>query len=264
LNPLFFHKFFPVLVLPLGASLLMLAAALRWRSRTLVAIPLALLWILSTPVVADSVMRSLEDHYAYRTNTECPDADAVFALGGGILGPRDRPGAEVDWGPSAARFERALSLYTSGRAPVLVLSAGGPRDPGQLGEGARLKEIAIRRGVPSEAVIVTRETLNTASEAKALAELSVRLHWKRVLLVTSAFHMPRAMRLFRDSAGEVIPVPVNYQTSVPGLPLSSAALDQYLPQAEALLRSERALREYLGLIFYSLGRNKPESSHPVR
>ena len=237
----------------------MLAAALRWRSRTLIALPLALLWILGTPVVADTVMRSLEDRYTWRPDAAYAEADAVFVLGGGILGPRDRSGApsgiEVEWGASADRFERALSLHLSGRARVLVLSAGAPGNPGEPGDGARLREIAIQRGVPPESVIVTREVLNTATEADALTELASRLHWKRVLLVTSAFHMPRAMRLFRKCPAEVVPVPVDYQTPAAGMPSGSAGLDQYLPQAEALFRSERAVREYWGILFYSVVRN---------
>jgi uncharacterized SAM-binding protein YcdF (DUF218 family) len=263
-DPLVFHKSLPVLALPLGASILLLAAALRWRSRTLIALPLALLLIFSSPVVADRIMRSLEDRYPYCPDSAYPLADAVFVLGGGILGARDRSGIDAEWGATADRFERALSLYTAGRARVLMLSAGGPRDRRLIGEGARLKEIALQRGVPPDSIIVTRETLNTAAEAEALAELAARLHWKRVLLVTSAYHMPRAMRLFRDCPAEIVPVPVNFQTFDPGQPSDNGSLDHYVPQSEALFRSEQALREYLGILFYSLVRHEPVKSRQTR
>ncbi|MGA2119301.1 MAG: YdcF family protein [Bryobacteraceae bacterium] len=261
MNPLVLHKSLPVLFLPLGASLMMLVAALRWRRRVLIALPLAILWLLSTPVVADPVMRTLEDRYAWRPNSAYPEADAVFALGGGILGPRDGLGTEVEWGASAERFDRALSLYTSGRARVLVISAGQLFDSDGFCEGVRLREIAIQRGVPPESVIVTRETLNTADEAGALTQLVARLHWRRILLVTSAFHMPRAMRLFRECPAEIVPVPVNYLTPDPRMALE---MDQYLPQAEALFRSERALREYLGILYYSVVRHEPRASRQTR
>src|SRR5690348_6044900 len=228
----------------------MLAAALRWRRRIFIALPFVILWILSTPVLADMLMRSLEDRYPYRSSSNCPVADAVFVLGGGILGPGDQSGADVDWGPSAVRFDRALNLFTSGRARVLLISAGGPA---VFGEGARLREIAIQRGIPAQSVLVTRAVLNTAAEADALAELADRFEWKRVLLVTSAFHMPRAMRLFRSCPAEIVPVPVNY-LSPPSMSSGNTGLDHFLPQAEALYRSERASREYLGLAFYSIVR----------
>jgi uncharacterized SAM-binding protein YcdF (DUF218 family) len=229
----------------------------RRCSRTLIALPLALLWIFSAPVVADRMMRSLEDRYPYCPDSAYPVADAVFVLGGGILGARNRPGVDAERGATADRFERALGLYTSGRAGVLVLSAGGPRDSGELGEGARLKLIALQHGVPPDSIILTREMRNTAAEADALAELAVRLHWQRVLLVTSASHMPRAVRLFRKCPAVIIPVPVNYQTPDAGKPSGSGGLDQYLPQAEALARSERACREYLEILFYSVVHREP-------
>jgi len=233
----------------------MLAAALRWRNRALIAIPLAVLWIFSTPIVSDVLMRSLEDRYTWRRDAAYPDADAVFVLGGGILGARDHGGANMEWGSTAGRFDRALSLFSSGHATILVLSAGGAGDRRDVGEGARLQEIALQRGVPSQSVILTPATPNTAAEADALTELAMRLHWKRVLLVTSAFHMPRAMGLFLKCPVEVIPVPVNYQTRAAGQSSDSASLDQVLPHAEALFRSERTLREYMGILFYSVVRH---------
>jgi len=136
-----------------------------------------------------------------------------------------------------------------------VLSAEGPPRPGLPPAGDRLREIAIRRGVPAESIVVTATVRNTAAEETSLAAFAVRFHWKRVLLVTSANHMPRAMLLFRHCPAEVIPVPVDYQSSAPGQPASDSGLARYLPQAEALAQSERALREYLGILFYSVSRH---------
>jgi uncharacterized SAM-binding protein YcdF (DUF218 family) len=237
----------------------MLGSALRWRHRALVGLAIAVLWLFSMPVVADAVMRSLEDRYAYRSNAGDPEADAVYALGGGVLGPRDGQDDQVEWGPCADRLNRALSLYSSNRARLLVLSAGGLSDSGELRQGVRFRDIALQRGVPPESIIVTRETPNTAAEADAIAELATRLRWKRILLVTSAYHMPRAMLLFRDCPAEIIPVPVNYMSRPRGAP-SGRSLDEYLPHAESLFESERALREYLGMLFYSA---VPRSGTPI-
>lgn len=255
MHPLLFNKVLPVFVLPLGVSLLLLAAALRWRRRILIGLPLAVLWLSSTPVLADRLIRTLEDRYPYRSDSQCPNADAVFVLGGGILGARDGPGTHPAWGPSSDRFERALDLYLSGHAHFLVLSAGEQSHARETGEGDRLREIALQRGVPSDAIVVTRETVNTAAEADALEDLAARGHWQRVLLVTSAFHMPRAMQLFRQSSIEIIPVPADYQTSRAGSALPGVGVDQFFPQAEALFRSERTLREYMGILFYSIVRH---------
>jgi uncharacterized SAM-binding protein YcdF (DUF218 family) len=105
---------------------------------------------------------------------------------------------------------------------------------------------------------------NTAAEADALAGFAALLHWKRVLLVTSAFHMPRAMRLFRGCPAEVIPVPVGFQSPAPGQPPADAGLTRYLPQSEALAHSERGLREYLGILVYSVSPHEPRTSRQAR
>lgn len=252
MNSLFLHRALPFFVLPSGAALLLLAAALRWRGRVLTASALVILWGFGTPVIADAIMRSLEDRYPYRAADHCPLADAVFPLGGGILGPRDRAGMDIQWHNSAERFGRALELFALHRAPILVLSRGLPEGTGDLAEGERLKEIALSRGVPAQSIILTGRTINTAMEADALCDIAARMHWKRVLLVTSAFHMPRAMRLFRGCQAEIVPVPVDYQTSHSAALAHNRGLDRYLPQAEALSQSERALREYVGLLFYAV------------
>src|SRR5579863_1819392 len=139
MSPLFLHKALPLFVLPVGAVLLLLAAALRWRSRALIAAPILILWVFGTPVIAEAIMRSLEDRYPYRTVDQCPAADAVFPLGGGIVGPRERSSRDAQWNTSAERFLRALDLFNLHRAPILVVSRGLADDSGEPTEGQRLK-----------------------------------------------------------------------------------------------------------------------------
>lgn len=243
-------KCLPILFLPLGLSLVFLMAAFRWRRRILIAVPGVTLWLLGTPVIANRLMGSLEDRYPYQALSKCPDADAVFVFGG-MLSPRDRQGEGIAWNEAAERFERALLLFRTGRIGSLVLSGGSERYANVPDEGNYLKAEAIARGVPSSSVLVTPPAMNTKEEAHALCDLVNRKHWKRVLIVTSAFHMPRAMYLSRNCAAELIPIPVAYQTPGPGF-WSYLRPDSYLPRAEALAISERALRECIGLFFYTV------------
>jgi uncharacterized SAM-binding protein YcdF (DUF218 family) len=177
----------------------------------------------------------------------------VFPLGGILTVSSGLAGAD-EFGDSADRFERAVALYQAGRARVLALSKVRPFVPGTLSEGERLRRMAIARGVPPSAIMLTAETVNTAAEADALSALASQQHWKRVLLVTSAFHMPRAMRLFRDAPAEIVPVPVGYESRDSRLRGAEFRPECWMPQAEALLHSERALREYMGILFYTIAR----------
>jgi uncharacterized SAM-binding protein YcdF (DUF218 family) len=193
-------------------------------------------------------MRSLEDRYPYRSVADCPQADAVFVFGG-MLGPRDRTDGSIAWNEAAQRFDTAVRIIKAGKATTLVFSGGAIRYPGGSDEGELLKQEAIARGVPEKSLRLTGATANTKSEAAAVCLLADRMQWKRVLLVTSAYHMPRAMRLSSVCRVERVPVPIAYRTPDPSTSWAESRLDYYLPQAHALLNSELALHEYIGMLF---------------
>lgn len=227
----------------------MLLAALHWRRKTLLVMPLLLLSLLGAPVISDRLMWSLEDRYPYLSNKACPKADAVFVFGG-MLGLRSHPDTGIEWNEAAERFVRAVELYKAGTARILVLSGGAEVYEGGPDEGELFKKKAIARGVPDSSILVTGRTANTEEEANAIVQLVARRQWKRVLIVTSAYHMPRAMRLSADCLAELIPVPVAYETPDPKSSWIYKRPEYFIPQARALFISERALREYMGIFVY--------------
>jgi uncharacterized SAM-binding protein YcdF (DUF218 family) len=244
-------KCLPILLMPFGASIILLVAALRWRRRLLVLFPALILYIFGVPVTADLVMRSLEDRYPHRSPAQCPPSDAIFVFGG-MLSLRDYATVGPDWNDAADRFDKALSLYVAEKAPLVVFSGGPERYEGGPDEGEILRDEALRRGIPESAILVTRKTWNTESEAGILCTLASQRKWKRVLLVTSAYHMPRAMFLSASCKAERVPVPVAYQTPAPNTIWAFRRPEYYLPQARALATSETALHEYWGMSFYGL------------
>jgi vancomycin permeability regulator SanA len=153
------NKILPLIFFPLGFSLLLLTAALKWRSRILIVAPVAILGLLSTPLLANIILGSLEDGYPYRSVEECPQADAVFVFGG-MLGPRDRADGSIAWGDAAERFDRAVRIIKAGKARLLVLSGGAARYP-DGNEGDLMKGEAVARGIPEQSLLVTGATSNT-------------------------------------------------------------------------------------------------------
>jgi uncharacterized SAM-binding protein YcdF (DUF218 family) len=117
----------------------MLLAALRWRSKLLIATPLFLLSLFGMPAISNLLMSSLEDRFSYRSNNDCPRADAIFVFGG-MLSLRSHQGGGIEWNEAAERFYRAIDLYKAGRANVLVLSGGPETYPGGPDEGELLKK----------------------------------------------------------------------------------------------------------------------------
>jgi uncharacterized SAM-binding protein YcdF (DUF218 family) len=245
------NKSLPLLCLPVALSLSLLAIALRRNRSLVIAITILVLVFLGSPAVANFLMSSLEDRYPYRPVADCPQSDAVFVFGG-MLGPRDRADGSIAWNEAAERFDRAVQIVKWGKAPLLVLSGGAERYSDAGDEGELLKKEAMNRGLAPDEILVTQIANNTEQEARVLCRLVALQHWKKILIVTSAFHMARAMQLSEQCPAQLIAVPVAYQTPDPRTSWAYRRLEYYIPQAEGLSTAERALREYLGISFYSI------------
>ena len=241
-------KLLPLLVLPLGLSLglLLLAGFTRWRWPLISAI--TVLWVFSTGVVSQWLWRGLERPWQRRSAPSVPTADAIVVLSGGRHAAPG-PSRVVEW-HDPDRFLAGVELFRAGRAPRLLFTGGqNPFRKGLAPEG-RLYLIEARAlGIPADAMTSTGPVLNTAEEAREIRALLPSGH-RRVLLVTSAFHMRRAQRLFERQGIAVVPFPVDFQArgSWAGSPWADPL--QWLPTASGLNGSSRALRELLGRIVY--------------
>jgi uncharacterized SAM-binding protein YcdF (DUF218 family) len=209
-----------------------------------------LLLTASLPVVSQRLMARLESVYPAMRVDAAPEAEVVLVLGG-MLGAPVVPGGLPEWSEAVDRFEAGLALAQAGRARWLLFTAAARSGDGSIeSEGAGLRRLAIARGLDPARVLLTGPVLNTADEVRELEKLAVAHGWKRVLLVSSAWHLPRAMRQFRGHGLEVVPFPVDYR-SRPNL--ASPWLD-WIPTAGALADTERALREAYGIAFYAVFR----------
>jgi uncharacterized SAM-binding protein YcdF (DUF218 family) len=121
-----------------------------------------------------------------------------------------------------------------------------PWDKAKKTEGEILKEYSISNGIPSENIFVTKDVENTADEAVAVNELIGPS--KRIILVTSAYHMYRANRLFEKQGFQVMPYKVDFKVA---RSLKTTIID-FLPDAESLKQTETGMRELLGRLFYLL------------
>ena len=144
-------------------------------------------------------------------------------------------------------FRSGLALYRAGKAPRLIFTGGWvPWQSQDLPEGERLRAIAQAQGIPPSAITVTGKVSNTAAEAQAVKTLLPSK--ATILLVTSAFHLPRAQHLFKQVGTTVIPYPVDFQTSPPQ-PFTPLDL---LPSANAFQQTELAWRELIGRAYYGV------------
>jgi uncharacterized SAM-binding protein YcdF (DUF218 family) len=245
---LFFNKLLPIFVLPLGWVVALLIIALWRRRRWPVVAALAVLYVCSMPLVGNGLFRWLESGYRSQAVDGVGSADAIVPLGG-ILGPTTPPGHVLNVGEAGERIEAGIELWQHKKAPWLVFTGGRtPWADQDEPEGARSARVAIARGVPADHVLLTRDVGNTADEAHAVADLMRERGWKKIILVTSAWHMRRAARQFRKAGVDFIPFPVDYQVT----PRQPITLLDFLPSAAGLRATEWTLRECYGIAFYAL------------
>ena len=247
-------KLLAPLVDPLTLAILLAACALlAWKRRRLsirlLIVSVALLLIFSSTVVAKALMRSLEDQYR-DSGLDVPTAQAIVVLGGAIQMPSGIHRWSGLIGPSD-RLLTAFRLYRSGKA-LLVFCSGGNNPIGsqtsQTPEAAWMARLLEEWNIPSTAIEIEGVSINTHENAmrsyQALAPRGIR----RILLVTSSLHMPRAAGAFRKAGFEVIAAPADFRGgwSEPNV------LARWLPSAKNLVDSDMALYEWLGIAIYRL------------
>ena len=244
----------PQLVLPVGLTLLLALAGVALRRRWLVLLALALLWVASSGFTAQALWRVVEAGQERVLAADAPEADAIVVLSSRR---RTAPGdADVRGWDTAARFLGGLELVTVERAPWLVFTGGwSPRTPEVEPEGDVNRRDAIALGVQPERVLTTERVRNTAEEAVAVAAL-LRQHGigeadeaPHVLLVTSAFHMPRSVALLERQGLRVTPFPVDFRQDV----ALRASVRDLAPSGQALFETKTALRELYGRVVYRVG-----------
>jgi uncharacterized SAM-binding protein YcdF (DUF218 family) len=224
--------------------LALLAVLLQWRRSAITFLLLGTGWLYlcSTAMFAEFLMGTLESDSRPKALSVMEQADAIVLLGGAMRGDTHL-GTYPDLNQQADRLLYATALYKAGKAPVLLVTGGA--QPDARPEAQLMKEALAIMGVPPRAILMERNSRNTNDNALYSAVILNNKGIKRILLVTSAYHMRRAVPLFEKQGFEVIPAPTDYQRLV-----SSHVLPDWLPSVDELSRSTTALREHVGFWVY--------------
>jgi uncharacterized SAM-binding protein YcdF (DUF218 family) len=193
--------------------------------------------------VSERLAGALENRTAPLASSESP-ADAIVVLGGGVM-PARPPRTAPELSDAGDRVLEAARLWRAGRAP-LVVACGGSLD-GTPPEASDLATLLRFLGVAPEAILEDARSRNTRENALEARRLLDPLGARRILLVTSALHMPRAAALFRGQGFAVVPAPTDWLVVDPGPRSRLGVALSLLPNVESLAITTRALREWLGL-----------------
>ena len=242
----YLSKLLPLFVLPLGITFIAVLVGLSLRRRWLIWTGIAFLWLSSIPLVGGFLVRATEGWAERIPASDAPIVDAIVVLSEGrAIAPGRAP---ISAWSDADRFFGGVELFKAGKAPLLVFTGGrSPWEPDAPLEGEILTQHARALGIPPDHIVTTTQVYNTAEEAQAVtAVLRARQATPpSVLLVTSAFHMPRARLLFERAGLRVTPFPVDFRSGA-----GTVNMFDFLPSAAALSQTHMAMREMYGRLFY--------------
>jgi uncharacterized SAM-binding protein YcdF (DUF218 family) len=206
------------------------------------------LWAGSMPVIAIALDTSLETKYPAVVAQAMPKGDAIVVLGGALAVADPRQGTPFILGPSAGRIWHAASLYKAGKAPWVVVAAGSQqKNEGLPSEADAIADMLVSLGVPAASIQKETASRNTLENAQNVRPILDRLRAHKILLVTSAQHMPRAVSTFTKvwmhSELEILPAPADGNRIE-----ERNSGDMWIPSPTALLRVTKALKEYAGMV----------------
>ena len=202
------------------------------------------LWLWMTPIMTWVVGVPLEREFLVDGRVPLveafPEADAIVLLGGS-MGIETNLSSYAEMWPSADRIWQTERLYKAGKAHKVIATGNGSVDTTL----PLLKDFGVE-----EECVSFLDAKNTEEEAKSVAKMG----YKKILLVTSAWHMKRARLMFEKYAPsvEVVCAPADFENSiVAARPFSFSV---FLPDPGAFMGNSVALHEWVGIVGYKLFR----------
>jgi uncharacterized SAM-binding protein YcdF (DUF218 family) len=250
---MYLPNFLTSLIIPLNLCLTLVVvgivlALLRHPRFGAVTAIVGIAWAVAWSLPATSLWLGgwLERQYPYHEPAEFPVADAIVVLGGNTANDRLNWFQPYDKETAIRRFQTAEQLYLAGRAPKIVLSGGALS--GDVSEAQGMAHAMRQAGIPESALILENESRTTYENATLTEDELKDHHIGKVLLVTSALHMTRAMAAFRKQGVTAIAAPSLPQIVLP----PDHSVDPWLPDQRTFDASRSIIKEYTGLLVYWL------------
>ena len=242
---IYINKILPIIISPLGLITILLFFGIFRKKMLPSVIALVTLVILSLPIVSGQLIKMLERSYTPIAPNEIDGAETVIVLSGMVKPIKKNNGVHYEFSEAVDRIFAGINLLKMGKAKKIILTRG--KLPWSMGipEGEFLAEFVQSQGIDPNKIFLTEIVQNTNDEAKAISKMLPQN--SQVILVTSAFHMPRAKTVFQNQNLKVIPYAVDFRSSAKKIDI----LD-FLPQAGAFKDSNFYFREIIGRAYYDL------------
>jgi uncharacterized SAM-binding protein YcdF (DUF218 family) len=230
-----------VLCLVLLAFFLLIIQRRRGAGVSLL-IALALAFLGSSPLVSDVYHRH-ERQYPPIPVRQSLTADAIVLLAGDVSIPVP---PRVESQLRGNRSLHAMRLYQAGKAPLIIVTGGNvfPQQ-GFRPEAAYTADLLQELGIPQSAIIFEGNSRTTRENAVETFKLLKSRQLDHVLLVTSSFHMPRALATFRGVGINAIPSPSSISAE-----LAQPTLLNWVPSLDGLGTMQKVMHEKIGIFVY--------------
>ena len=243
---IYLHKILPLIASPLFLIFFLIILGTIIKSKKITLFGVVVLILCSLPIISVKLTAYLEKDYTLQDASAINNADAIVVLSGMLKTIKVDDKLKYEFGGAVDRILSGIDLFKNNKASLLILTKG--QVPWSLGipEGEYLKEFAIKFGVPKESILLTDNAQNTDQEAKSVKKL-LNSNDAKVILITSAFHMPRAKKVFEASNIKVIPFAVDFKSSNIKLTFMG-----FIPSAKSFSGTSYFVKEIIGRLYYRL------------
>ena len=208
--------------------------------------------VFSNGVFSNTLWRLLEYPWKRLDYALVDSSDGIVVLSGGGINLPPVNKKIIEWN-DPDRFFAGIDLYKANKSNRLIFTGGiNPLISGLPPVGDIYIKEALSMGIPKKDLFTTYPVSNTLQEAKAIKKLlndEIPSSQKKVILVTSAFHMNRAKRVFEREGLSVLPYPVDFRSNK-SFSTSLRNPLMWVPNSSSLNKSSIAIREIIGRIFY--------------
>ena len=221
----------------------------QWRALLLPGAAWLVLTLTSATGLPHLLLDGLESQWPPADLAKLPECDAIIVLGGGLEASRVEP-AGIHLGGGADRLFAGLMLTRKGKGKLLVIGGGSIKTTAGKESEADAAKLWVETWQLSPVPVQSLgHCLDTHDEAVKVSVLAAKNGWRRVALVTSAYHMTRAKAVFEAAGTQVVPVPCNYISSA----LRANSMKWLgVPNATSLTLFEAWMHEIIGWWAYRI------------
>ena len=231
--------------------ILLLIFSIRKKTRFVYSAIICLI-VFSNGFFSNSLWRLLEYPWTRLDYTLVDSSDGIVVLSSGGIRLPSKNKKIIEWN-DPDRFLAGIDLYKAKKSNRLIFTGGtNPLISGLPLEGDIYIREALSMGIPKKDLFTTYPVSNTLQEAKAIKKIlndEIPSSQKKIILVTSAFHMNRAKKIFEREGINVLPYPVDFRSNQ-SLHTSLRNPLMWIPNSSTLDKSTIAIREIIGRIIY--------------